>query len=137
MLRSLLLVSILFYSLPILGAEIETALVLAPGDNNPRNSEGDFIPLKDGRILFVYTRFTGGKGSDHDKAELVSRVSANGGKTWSEKDELVVANEGGWNVMSVSLLRLANGQIALFYLRKNSLTDCRPLVRLSSDETIS
>jgi hypothetical protein len=43
-------------------------------------------------------------------------------------------NEGGFNVMSVSLVRLKSGEIALFYLRKNSLTDCRPLLRLSSDE---
>lgn len=36
--------------------------------------------------------------------------------------------------MSVSLLRLQDGTIGLFYLRKNSLTDCRPLMRVSSDE---
>ncbi|NNE91873.1 MAG: exo-alpha-sialidase [Verrucomicrobiales bacterium] len=115
----------------------ETVLTLAPGDENPRNSEGDFIELKDGRIQFIYTRFSGGKGSDHDKAELVSRVSGDHGKTWSKTDEMVLPNEGGWNVMSVSLLRLADGRIALFYLRKNSLEDCRPLVRFSSDETKS
>jgi hypothetical protein len=36
--------------------------------------------------------------------------------------------------MSVSLLRLKSGDIALFYLRKNSLQDCRPVLRLSRDE---
>ena len=41
---------------------------------------------------------------------------------------IIVPNEGDWNVMSVSLLRLTGGEIALFYLRKNSLTDCRPLL---------
>jgi len=34
----------------------------------------------------------------------------------------------------VSLLRLQNGSIALFYLLKNSEQDCRPLMRLSADE---
>lgn len=38
------------------------------------------------------------------------------------------------NIMSVSLLRLQNGKIALFYLRKNSLEDCMPVVRFSNDE---
>jgi hypothetical protein len=52
----------------------------------------------------------------------------------SEKDEVIVEREGDWNVMSVSLLRLKSGAIGLFYLRKNSLTDCRPLLRLSTDE---
>jgi len=36
--------------------------------------------------------------------------------------------------MSVSLLRLKDGRIAFFYLRKNSDGDCRPVVRFSSDD---
>ncbi len=114
-------------------AEPVEVLELAPTEANPRNSEGDFIELKDGRLLFIYTRFSSG-GSDHDKADLVSRVSTDDGKTWSAEDEMVVKNEGDWNVMSVSLLRLADDRIALFYLQKNSLTDCRPVVRFSTDE---
>lgn len=38
------------------------------------------------------------------------------------------------NVMSVSLLRLQNGDIALFYVRKNSLSDARARMRISKDE---
>lgn len=110
------------------------ALQLAPGDNNPRNSEGDFITLKDGRILFIYSHYTGKSTSDHAPAYLASRYSADGGKTWSKEDQLVVEREGDMNVMSVSLLRLKNGKIALFYLKKNTETDCVPLVRFSSDE---
>lgn len=111
----------------------ERVLVLAPQLGNPRNSEGDFITLLDGRILFIYTRFTGG-GGDHDRAELVSRESRDNGRTWSALDRTVVSGEGGMNAMSVSLLRLHSGRIALFYLRKNSLVDCRPVVRYSTDE---
>ena len=33
----------------------DIVLRLEPGPNNPRNSEGDFISLKDKRILFVYS----------------------------------------------------------------------------------
>jgi sialidase-1 len=113
--------------------KVERHLTLAPQPGNPRNSEGDFIQLKDGRWLFVYTHFTGG-GEDHSAALLASRESSDGGKTWSDDDRVVVPNEGGFNVMSVSLLRLKSGQIALFYLRKNSLQDCRPWMRLSTDE---
>lgn len=111
----------------------EIALDLNPSADNPRNSEGDFIQLSNGDILFVYTKFTGG-GGDHDTAHLASRVSTDGGRTWSSEDETVVPNEGGMNVMSVSLLRLQSGDIALFYLRKNSTEDCRPLLRISKDE---
>ncbi len=115
---------------------LKRVLMLPPGKNNPRNSEGDFITLRDGRLLFVYTHFTGG-GSDHSAAHLAARESRDGGRTWSRKDRLVLPNEARQNVMSVSLLRLQDGRIALFYLRKNSLKDCRPVVRFSSDEARS
>uniref|UniRef100_UPI0032176C3E sialidase family protein n=1 Tax=uncultured Draconibacterium sp. TaxID=1573823 RepID=UPI0032176C3E len=111
----------------------EIVLRLEPAPDNPRNSEGDFIRLKDGRILFIYTKFTGGAG-DHATAHLVSRFSDDKGKTWSKEDKEVIANEGTMNIMSVSLLRLKDGRIALFYLRKNSGTDCIPFMRISTDE---
>lgn len=109
------------------------ALELPPGKDNPRNSEGAFVSLKDGRVLFVYTHFTGG-GGDHDAAYLAGRYSSDGGRTWTKEDRTVVANEGGMNVMSVSLLRLQSGAIALFYLLKNSEQDCRPVMRISRNE---
>ena len=112
---------------------VRKEVILPPGAENPRNSEGDFIELRDGRVLFIYTHFTGGS-SDHASAHLASRVSRDGGLTWSQEDEIVLSNEGGFNIMSVSLLRLNTGDIALFYIRKNSHRDCRPLMRVSKDE---
>ncbi len=109
------------------------ALQLPPTQSNPRNSEGDFVQLKDGRVLFVYTHFTGG-GGDHSSAHLAGRFSSDGGKSWDPADTRILDNDATMNVMSVSLLRLADGRIAMFCLRKNSLQDCRPIVRFSSDE---
>lgn len=111
----------------------EVTLRLEPKQGNPRNSEGDFVQLKDGRILFIYTHFTSGTG-DNANAYLAGRYSDDNGKTWTEEDISILSNEGGMNIMSVSLLRLDNGKIALFYLRKNSETDCIPFMRTSSDE---
>src|SRR5690606_11255730 len=111
-----------------------TTLQLNPGENNPRNSEGDFIKLKDGRILYIYSHFVGHSSSDFGQSHLAARYSSDEGNTWTDSDEIVVENEGAMNVMSVSLLRLQNGQIALFYARKNSIHDCIPYMRISSDE---
>lgn len=119
-------------SLPVT-AKVQRVLQLRPTDNNPRNSEGDFITLKDGRILFVYTHFTGG-AADHSSAYLAGRYSSDGGKTWTQKDQTIIENDGKQNIMSVSLLRLQSGQIALFYARKNSIHDLLPVMRLSNDE---
>lgn len=109
-------------------------LELPPGPNNPRNSEGAFATLRDGRILYVYTHYTGSSREDHAPACLMSRESAYGGRTWTSYDTLVLENEGAQNIMSVSLMRLGDGDLGLFYLRKNSWHDCRPFLRRSWNE---
>jgi len=102
--------------------------------NNPRNSEGGFVTLTDGSIFFAYSRYRGSSGSDHGTADIAARVSRDGGRTWTSRDRVIVPNEGACNVMSVSMLRLQDGRIALFYARKNSFRDCRLQLRTSSDE---
>lgn len=112
-------------------------LQLPPGPDNPRNSECAFVTLRDGSILMVYSHFYGKSSSDYAAANLSSRRSRDGGVTWTTADSIVVPNEGGMNVMSVSLLRLAGGRIALFYARKNAHADCIPMVRYSDDEAVT
>ncbi|MFG0265960.1 MAG: exo-alpha-sialidase [Rhodopirellula sp. JB055] len=119
---------------------VEKILRIEPRPGNARNSEGDFVRLKDGRLLLVYTKFIG--TSDHAPAELVSRVSNDNGVTWSDDDESVIARgDGDSNLMSVSLLRLQDGRIGLFYIRKYDPTpEAKHLflddimMRTSSDE---
>ena len=48
--------------------EQKTVLELPHQAGNPRNSEGAFITLKDGRIMFIYTKFYGDSWSDHAAA---------------------------------------------------------------------
>jgi len=107
---------------------------LEPTAEHPRKSEGAFLELKSGRVVFYYTEFYGGRGDD-SPGEIVSIYSDDRGATWSTQPDVVVENRGQQNVMSVSLLRLANGKIALFYLIKNGLHDCRPYMQVSEDET--
>lgn len=125
--------------------EITRNKLLPPSPGNPRNSEGAFMPLADGRVLFIYTHFTG-SNDDNAAAHLASRVSRDGGKTWSDEDQVVLPEEvaASANSMSVSLLRLRGGRIAMFYLRKTQTPasragawgaiDCRPVMRISTDE---
>ncbi len=116
--------------------ENRVVLDINPSSENPRNSEGSFVALKSGRILFFYTRFYGG-ADDASPARIVSIYSDDAGRTWSPKYKIAVENSGAANVMSVSLLRLRSGAIAMFYLVKNSLLDCRPMIRISTDEAES
>jgi hypothetical protein len=113
--------------------ENRIVLDLETGPDNPRNSEGAFLELRDGRLIFAYTRFYGGS-DDNAGADIAAVYSLDGGLIWSKEPEIIIKNDAAENVMSVSLLRLADGRIALFYLRKNGLHDCRPQMRISIDE---
>ena len=71
-------------------------------------------------------------GSDFAKAQIVGRVSHDGGQTWGAPRTLQ-ENTGGMNVMSVTLRR--NGsEISMYYLQKNDVNDLDMFVRASSDE---
>ncbi|MBR2584989.1 MAG: exo-alpha-sialidase [Thermoguttaceae bacterium] len=112
----------------------EEVLAIPTGPDNPRNSEGDLVVLEDGTILCVYSHFYGSGSDDHDPACLMSRLSTDGGKTWTTADKLEVENEGGRNVMSVTLRRLADGRVVMFYLVTESSEDCRPYMRVRRND---
>jgi hypothetical protein len=112
-----------------------SVLELPPRSGNPRNSEGAFLAGKDGRILFVYSHFIGESGSDHAKARLALRTSGDEGQTWSDDSFITTPREDeAMNVMSVSLLRLQNGDVGLFYLLRFSWHDMRMWMRRSADD---
>lgn len=120
--------------------EPHSVLELPAGEGNSRNSEGDFIVLKGGDILFAYSKFIGGKGDDHDRCVIAARVSKDKGESWSSEDRIIATNEvePEGNVMSVSLLRLQDGRIALFYLQKiagdEETVATRVMMKTSADE---
>lgn len=106
-------------------------------DGNPRNSEGSFIKLKSGRIMFAYSGYYGDDSFDDCPANICAVTSDDGGVSWS--DPFILIKNDALNLMSVSLLRLQDDRIALMYIRKDSVTgypdvDCRPFIRFSSDE---
>lgn len=116
------------------GPEQTFDLTVCPtSDQNQRNSEASVVELRDGRLLLAYSEFYGADSSDHAKARISGKLSADGGRTWSESFVLQ-ENIGGLNVMSVSLLRLNTGELAMVYCVKNSLSDCRGYIRKSGDD---
>ncbi len=134
LLRGLLAILTVILSGTTVRAANRVVANLEPTKEHPRKSESAFIQLKSGQIIFYYTEFYGGRGDD-SAAHIVSIYSDDRGDTWSREPEVVVKNAGKQNVMSVSVLRLASGKIALFYLVKNGLHDCRPYMQISEDET--
>ena len=112
-------------------------LFLKTTDKNPRNGEGSFVRLENGSIMFVFTQYYGDSWGDHAIARLATCYSSDEGESWSEPVSLIEKDEEARNIMSVSLLRLQNGNIGLLYLRKSDSENgvvCLPMFCYSSDE---
>lgn len=105
-------------------------------DKNPRYSEGSVAILTDGSLFYATTEFIGG-AADAATARVIARTSQDGGRAWSEP-RVLQENIGKQNVMSVTLRRLkpgaVDGPLGLFYLVKNSPTDLKVYLRVSTDE---
>lgn len=106
---------------------------IVPTTEHHRNSEGSFITKKNGDILFIYTRFDS-SFNDDASADLYGMISRDLGETFSDPFPVLTAKELGTdNIMSVSLLRMENGDIGMVFLRKFGL-ECEPYFTRSSDE---
>lgn len=106
-------------------------------EGNPRNGEGSFIRLRDGRIMYAYTEYYGASWHDHATARISAIYSSDEGETWSERSVLMEKDDEALNIMSVSLIRLGNGDLGILYLRKFKKQDqilCMPHFMRSSDD---
>lgn len=114
----------------------KTVLELPPAPGNPRNSEGAFLRLNDGRLFFAYSRFCGDSSSDSAEAQIAARYSFDEGETWSEDRVLFCAGdfEGAQNLMSVSFLRMRDRALGMFFLIRYSFLDTRLHLFRSYDE---
>ena len=129
------LIALLAFGLTVIHVHadpVRTLLTIEPSKEFPRSSEADLIELRDGRLLLVYSRFYGGT-ADGAAAQLVGRTSGDDGNTGSA-DRVGLENEGEMNVLSSNLIRLPDGELLLFYLRKNGWGDCHVYVRSLSDD---
>ena len=119
----------------IIGKEVA---FLPTSETNPRNGEGSFIRLKDGRIMYAYTEYYGDSWKDHATARISAIYSSDEGETFSEPVILVEKEAWQMNIMSVSLIRMANGDIGMLYLEKTQAEEncvyCMPVFRYSTDE---
>ena len=94
--------------------ESKICAILFPGENNPRNSEGSFLKLDDGRIAYAFSRYTGDSHLDDASCNICCIYSSDNGNSWDTKniETLVSAKEyGQTNVMSVTLRYMDNGDI--------------------------
>lgn len=112
----------------------QVVLELTPTQANPRNSEGAFVTLRSGSLAFYYTQYYGGN-DDHSAARIVAIESTDGGFSWGEPRVILEGRDGlGLNIMSVSIVRMVDGRLALFYIFTHDAGDARPWLCFSENE---
>lgn len=118
-----------------LGKEV---LFLPIGKGNPRNGEGSFLRLGNGDILFAYTEYYGNSYDDGATARISACLSTDDGESFGESFVLIEKSADAENYMSVSLLRLPDGNVGIVYLKKTKNAEgkllCMPEFRVSCDE---
>lgn len=111
---------------------------LSPNSSNKRNSEGAFLKLKDGKLLFAYTHYGADGHFDHSTADIYGIISEDDGESFGNPFLIFSCKDvGADNIMSVSLMRMKNEDIGMFYLQKHidgMKMTCIPYLALSADD---
>ena len=108
---------------------------ITPSEENKRNSEGSFVTLKDGSILFAYSRFGSQGDRDGSASDIYGVLSHDNGESFGEPFLLFKQEDAqATNIMSPSLQRMANGDLGLFFLAKRDPALGMPHLVRSKDE---
>jgi hypothetical protein len=106
-----------------------------PSEANNRNSEGAFITLKNGDILFAYSRYGDDGCEDGSFSDVYASISTDNGESFGEPFELISRHLlNADTLMSVSFLRMANDDIGMFFLAKTEVVNCCSFFVRSADE---
>ena len=113
---------------------------------NPRNDHQLIFPMKDGRLLLVWseyyvkrpsritrTPYSKAGSGDETPCRITGKISSDRGRTWSSRI-ILQENIGGKNVKHPNLLRLPSGELLFFFTVWNSNTDRRICMKRSHDE---
>ena len=68
--------------------------------------------------MFIFTQYYGDSWDDHAIARVAVTYSADQGETWTAPEVLVEKGKDDLNIMSLTALRMANGDLGIVYLRK-------------------
>ena len=92
---------------------------IKPNPENKRNSEGTFIVLKNGDILFAYSRFGAMGCQDNNDSDIYGLLSKDNGDTFSDPFPIITHTQLQVdNLMSPTCMRMQNGDLGMFFCAK-------------------
>ena len=117
---------------------MQLVLDFAPSTGNGRNSEGSFIRLPDGAILFAYSRYNTNAYGDNADCDIAAVYSYDEGESWSQPKIIAYAAQFGvGNIMSVSCIQQLDGKIGVYFLIKENEGNIRFKVIVEDNQVIN
>src|SRR5215467_1617861 len=117
-------------------APIRYGYVFRATPEHPRNDTANVLELRDGSLMVVWHKYYANelKTSDFGMARIHSRISRDGGITWTDDRMLVDSATGDLNVQAPGLCRTRRGDILLNCLRAHARDSTSMFVFRSTDE---
>lgn len=121
---------------PALAGKVHYVTIAASGPDSPRNDTANVLELKDGTLLAVWHKYRASKaaGSDFGRADIASKLSRDGGRTWVDERILVAAADEDLNIQAPALVALPNGELLMTALRAHANSSSSMCVFRSSDQ---
>ena len=120
--------------LPADNAKILEQTLFSADEQSFRYSEGSIVELEEDRELLMAVSVFGEGGHDNSPGRIMAWPSHDGGMTWVDDERFVIqGNIGKQNVLSPAFLRISPTEILFFFLVTNSIQDCGPWMRRSTN----
>lgn len=121
---------------PAIVQYVEYATIAARSDQSPRNDTANVAELRDGSLMVVWHKYRANPigGSDFGRADIASKISRDGGRTWQDERIIVPAANGDLNIQAPALVALPNDELLLAALRAHAKGSSSMCLFRSSDD---
>ena len=103
-------------------SDLEYAAIACSGPDCPRNDTASVARLDQEKLMVVWHKYRRSPqgSSDFGRSDIASKISTDGGRTWTGERILVESDPRDNNVQAPALCRLRSGDVLLIYLQAHS-----------------
>ena len=105
-----------------LSSAVTRVTLAAAGPDSPRNDCATIAELPDGSLFAVWHKYRVNpqSGSDFGRADIVSKRSRDGGRTWEGERRIIAAAPDDLNIQAPAICALPEGELLLAALRAHA-----------------
>ena len=124
---------------PAIVQSIHYVTIAAANKDSPRNDTANIVARRDGSLLVVWHKYRSNPegGSDFGRADIASKVSRDGGRTWGDERIIIPAADDDLNVQAPALVVVPDGTFVLAAMRAHAKGSSSMCLFRSTDEGVT